>query len=114
MCAAGWNSKSKVQTPNVPRSRPSTLPIDQLLSRDAIPCRPRRPTWPAAGKERQHAVGEGVGAFDLRHVADAGEQVGLGVRENPARGVEMSRGHDAIAIAPDDQGGARMLRDAGG
>ena len=66
------------------------------------------------GEKRLDPDGELVGALDLRHVTDSCEQVGQRMRKDPAGGVEMVGGQDAIAIAPDDQGRAQMLCGRGG
>jgi len=46
-------------------------------------------------EECQDEGTELVGVLDLRHVTDTGEQMSVGVREQPASGVEMTGGHDA-------------------
>ena len=61
-------------------------------------------------KEVEHNLREFVRALDLWHMADAGEQMCLGVRHDTPGIVQVMCGQHAIAVAPDDQSGARVLR----
>lgn len=61
-------------------------------------------------EEGKDAGRELVGALDLRHVADAGEQFGRGMREEAASGVEMLRGQDAVLVSPDHERGTGVFR----
>ena len=68
------------------------------------------PSSAATGEEVEHDVREFVRALDLWHMADAGEEMCLGVRHEAVSGFQMMRGQYAIAVPPDDQCGARVLR----
>ena len=64
--------------------------------------RPGRPVVHECGDQ----VGELVGPLDLRHVPGVGEQVDLCGGEVPPGRLEVGRGQDPVAVAPDQQGGA--------
>jgi hypothetical protein len=57
------------------------------------------------GEECQHGGSEFVGALDLRHVTDAGEQTCLCMRNESTGRVEVMCGQDAVAVAPQNQSG---------
>lgn len=52
---------------------------------------------------------EFVGRLYLWHMADAGEEMMASVWKKPTRCLEVACGQDAIAFAPHDKSGTRML-----
>lgn len=59
-------------------------------------------------QERQHQTGEQLGALDLGHVADPGQQVHLGVREDPSGLVDVVGGQHPVGFAPHHQRRSRV------
>src|SRR5262245_38332686 len=70
--------------------------------------------WPPSSncwrtKEIQGQFRESVSDLDLRRVANPLEEMNAGERQEPACRLELLRGQNAVAIAPDDQRRAQML-----
>lgn len=94
---------------------PYTPPEQSTASATANPLR-RKVSLDAGARlvqERQDQAGEQFGAFDLGHVPDAGQQVHLGVREDPAGLVDVVGRQDTVGLAPHHQRGPRVQRGEG-
>lgn len=61
-------------------------------------------------QERQQQTGEQLRTLDLGHVPDSGQQVHLGVREDPAGLLDMVSRQNAVGLAPHHQRGSRVQR----
>ena len=88
---------------SAPTAAAASVPAPKLLPRKAA-------LTAGAGlvQERQHQTGEQLGALDLGHVPDTGQQVHLGVREDPAGLVDVVSRQDAVGITPHHQRRSRM------
>ena len=91
--------------PPTPYTAPDPTPAATSVRRKASLSAGARPV-----QERAHQTGEQFGALDLGHVSDTGQQVQLGVREDPAGLLDVVSRQDAVGLAPHHQRGSRVQR----